>query len=294
MNNRDSIPNIHYRASSQEELGIEIVDLERFRTRLSSNDFDPYHPHRMSNFCFLFITKGQGQHLIDFKRYPYQSGSVIFVNHNQVHAFDPEDRPQGTMINITTEFFSNSAANIRTSYFVPVHQLMATSPVLTTLPEDLNDSCKVLLAEVKKAQHEGDDDVVLQLLVSALLIKLGRQRKSHLSHLSKQQKERYDLFITLVEQHFFETREATQYSQWMHTSYKNLNQLCKSCCGHTAKQLIDFRIIIEIKRKLALDGLPIQQTADDLGFEDITHFNKYFKRLTGLTPATFKRERERT
>ncbi len=288
MNNRDSIPNIHYRASPQKQLGIEILDLERFRARISNYDFDPYHPHRVTYFCFLFITKGQ--HQIDFKRYPYQSGSVIFINRNQVHAFDPEDRPLGTMVNISSEFFSDTAANIRTSYFVPFHQLMAAYPVLKTQPEDLNDSCKVLLGEVKKTLNEGanDDDVVLQLLISALLIKLGRQRKSHLSHQSEHHKERFDLFITLVEQHFFEAREALQYAQWMHTSYKNLNQLCKSCCGRTAKQLIDFRIILEIKRKLAMDGQPIQQTADELGFEDITYFNKYFKRLTGLTPATFK------
>ncbi|WP_237524106.1 AraC family transcriptional regulator [Shewanella sp. KX20019] len=268
------------------------MDLERFRERLSRYDFDPYQPHRVSYFCYLFITKGQGQHMIDFKRYPYQSGSVIFVNRNQVHAFDPDDFPQGTMINISTEFFSNSSSNIRTSYFAPFHQSMASSPVLTTLPEELYESCRVLLEEIKKALYdEADDDVVVQLLTSALLIKLGRQRKSHLSHLSEHQKERFDLFLSLVEQHFFEAREALQYAQWMHTSYKNLNQLCKSCCGRTTKQLIDFRIILEIKRKLVMDGLSVQQTADDLGFEDITHFNKYFKRLTNLTPAAYKREK---
>ena len=151
----------------------------------------------------------------------------------------------------------------------------------------------MLLGEVKKAQQEGaDDDVVVPLLISALLIKLGRQRESHLSHLSEHQKERFELFLTLVEQHFIEAREALQYAQWMHTSYKTLNKLCKSCCGRTAKQLIDFRIILEIKRKLVMDGLPVQQAADDLGFDDISHFNKYFKRLTGVTPASFKRESE--
>lgn len=290
MNNCDSIPNIHYRAPSKLNSGIEVMDLECFRARLNRYDFDPCQPHRVNYFCFLFITKGQGEHLIDFKHYPYQSGSVIFVNRNQVHAFDPEDLPQGTMVNISTDFFSDSAANIRTSYFAPFHQSMASSPVLTTLPEDLNESCNVLLSEVKKAIYErADDDVVVQLLLSSLLIKLGRQRKSHLSHLSEHQKERFDLFISLVEQHYFEAREALQYAELMHTSYKNLNQLCKSCCGRTTKQLIDFRITLEIKRKLVMDGLSVQQTADDLGFEDITHFNKYFKRLTGFTPAAFKR-----
>ncbi|WP_051252845.1 AraC family transcriptional regulator [Ferrimonas kyonanensis] len=292
MDSSAPIPNICYRAPSQEESGIEVLDLERFRGRLNDYHFNPYQPHRVSYFCFLFIDEGEGEHLIDFHRYPYRSGSVIFVNPNQVHAFDSADRPKGKMINITTAFFSDSASNIRTSYFAPFHQSMAASPVLP-LNDDLKDSCKALLTEVRKAQHEGaDDDVVVQLLISSLLIKLGRRRQSHLSHLSEHQKERFDLFLTLVEQCFPEAREASHYADLMHTSYKTLNQLCKTCCGRTAKQLIDFRTILEIKRKLVMDGLSSQEIASDLSFEDISYMNKYFKRLTGQTPAAFKRDNE--
>ncbi|BDY03491.1 AraC family transcriptional regulator [Ferrimonas sp. YFM] len=292
MDNSDPIPDVSYRPPSIEESGIEILDLELFRSRLKHYHFDPYKPHRVKYYCFLYITEGQGEHLIDFERYPYDSGSVIFINPNQVHAFDASDRPQGKMINMTPAFFAKSAANIRTSYFIPTHLNRASSPVLQLSPQ-LNHSCHALLKEVSLAQQEGaDDELVVQLLFIALLVKLGRQRKSHLAHLSEQQKERFGQFLNLVEQHYIEAREASQYAQWMHTSYKSLNQLCKSCCGQTAKQLIDFRTILEIKRKLVMDGLSTQETASDLSFEDSSYLNKYFKRLTGQTPAAFKRDNE--
>ncbi|SDJ33499.1 AraC-type DNA-binding protein [Ferrimonas sediminum] len=293
MDSGDHIPDISYRPPSIEESGIEILDLDLFRARLERYHFDPYQPHRVNYFCFLYITEGKGEHFIDFQRYPYHSGSVIFINPNQVHAFDPDDRPQGKMINMTPSFFASSAANIRTSYFIPTHLNRASSPVLQLSPQ-LDQSCHTLLEEVRLAQKEGaDDDLVVQLLFIALLVKLGRQRQSHLAHLSEQQKERFGQFLTLVEQHYLETREANQYTQWMHISYKSLNQLCKACCGQTAKQLIDFRTVLEIKRKLVLDGLSTQETASDLSFEDTTYLNKYFKRLTGQTPAAFKRDNER-
>ncbi len=292
MKQKSEIPNISYRAPSLEESGIQVLDLERFRERLNLYPFDPYCPHRVSYFCFIYIEQGSGKHQVDFNEYPYQSKSFIFINPNQVHAFDSQDCPQGKMVNITPEFFSTSSANIRTSYFAPVHQSLTASPVLA-LSKELDDSCQVFLDEVRKAQlEEADDDVVVQLLISALLIKLARQRESHLIHLSEQQKDRFDQFIDLVERRYFKEREVLQYAQWMHTSYKSLNLLCKSCSGRTAKQLIDFRVTLEIKRKLAMDGLSVQQTADDLGFDDITYFNKYFKRLNGLTPANFKRQSE--
>ncbi|WP_153913988.1 AraC family transcriptional regulator [Shewanella sp. TC10] len=287
------IPDIEYRSPSLKESGIEIVDLEVFRSRLSAYKFDPYRPHRVSYFCLLFITEGQGRHLIDFNRYDYQSGSVIFINPSQVHAFDSDDCPQGEMINITSSFLSSSSANIRTSYFVPAHISRASFPVIT-LSQDLKHSCQVLLDEVRKSQLENEaDDLVVQLLLSTLLVKLGRARKSHSAHISEHQKERFGHFLSLVELHYVECREALQYANKMHTSYKNLNLLCKSCSGQTAKQLIDFRMILEIKRKLAMDGLSVQQAADELGFDDLTHFNKYFKRKTANTPAAFKRQHER-
>lgn len=292
MTNNHIVPNIYYLSEPMGEIGLEIIDLELFRERLKKLELNPYQPHKVNYFCYLFITEGKGEHMIEFKQYPYQSDSIIFVNRNQVQAFDSNDRPQGVMINITTEFFSNSAANVRSSYFAPFHQAMATSPVLFSLPKELRNSCTVLLTELKNALVESNEnDVIVQLLINALMIKLSRQRKGYLSHISEHQKERFDLFTVLVEQHFFEAREALHYAELMHTSYKNLNQLCKLCCGRTAKQLIDFRLTLEIKRKLVMDGLSIQQTAEELGFEDITNFNKYFKRQTNLTPAAFKRER---
>ncbi|WP_028109171.1 AraC family transcriptional regulator [Ferrimonas futtsuensis] len=292
MDNCDPIPDVSYRAPSLEEAGLEILDLELFRARLKRYHFDPYQPHRVKYYCFLYITEGKGEHLIDFERYPYDSESVIFINPNQVHAFDVNDRPQGKMINMTPSFFAASAANIRTTYFIPTHLNRASSPVLHLSPQ-LNQSCHTLLEEVRLAQQERDkDDLVVQLLFIALLVKLSRQRQGHMAHLSEQQKERFGLFLSLVEQNFGQLREACQYAALMHTSYKSLNQLCKSCCGQTAKQLIDFRTILEIKRKLVMDGLSTQDIASDLSFEDTSYLNKYFKRLTGQTPAAFKRDNE--
>lgn len=84
MDNCDPIPDVSYRAPSIEESGIEILDLELFRGRLKRYHFDPYQPHRVKYYCFLYITQGEGEHLIDFQRYPYRSGSFIFINPNQV------------------------------------------------------------------------------------------------------------------------------------------------------------------------------------------------------------------
>ncbi|SDJ33712.1 AraC-type DNA-binding protein [Ferrimonas sediminum] len=292
MDKIDDIPNITYDSPKLRETGMDILDLEEFLQSICDDGANPYEPHRVSHFCLIFVEQGEGQHYIDFHSYPYESDCIIFLNKSQIHAFDVKQKIRGKLVLMTREFFSASSANIRTSYFVPVHQSLSAFPVLH-LNSELNESCKAMLTEMKRAMNEGPDSgVIVQLLLSAMLIKLAKQRESHLIHLSEQQKERFGEFLRLVDRHFTEIREASQYAQLMHSSYKCLNQLCKTCCGHTAKQLIDFRIILEIKRKLAMDGLSVQQAAFELGFEDTTHFIKYFKRHTGKTPAAFKRAYE--
>ncbi|USD38129.1 AraC family transcriptional regulator [Ferrimonas sp. SCSIO 43195] len=292
MDKFDDIPNISYGSPLLDKIGIDILDLTQFLNNLSQQGVHPYEPHRVSYFCFIFLEQGKGQHSIDCHSYPYQSNSIIFVNKGQIHAFDQQDRPKGKLLILTPEFFSAASANIRTSYFVPVHQSLSAFPILHLCP-GLKETSRALLNEMKTALTEGaDSSVIVQLLFSALLIKLAKQRDRHLAHLSEQQKNRFGEFLRLVDNHFTESREASQYAQLLHTSYKSLNQLCKVCCGHTAKQLIDFRIILEIKRKLTLGGCSVQQAAFELGFEDTTHFIKYFKRHTGKTPAAFKRAYE--
>nr|WP_246813646.1 helix-turn-helix transcriptional regulator [Ferrimonas balearica] len=289
----DTIPTVGYRASDSSDPGIDVVDLDRFRQRRGRYAFNPYQPHRVSYFCFVYIEQGQGQHQVDGVLHPYQDGSVIFINQDQIHAFDPNDTPKGKMVNITPTFFSECAANIRNSYFVPFHLSLTQAPVLQMTPE-LSQSCRVLLAEMTQAISEVDNDpVVVQLLFAALALKLSQHRRDHGNGVDDLRRQRFNEFLFLVEQGFAREREAKHYAEQMHLSYKALNQLCKRCCGRTAKQIIDFRLNLEITRKLSMKGGSIQSIAYDLGFDDTTNFVRYFKRHNGLTPSAYRAAYER-
>jgi AraC-like DNA-binding protein len=56
----------------------------------------------------------------------------------------------------------------------------------------------------------------------------------------------------------------------------------------SAKAFISARINLEAKRLLAHTVLPVSVIAERLGFEEATHFSKFFKRNTGCTPTEFR------
>jgi len=62
----------------------------------------------------------------------------------------------------------------------------------------------------------------------------------------------------------------------------------RQASGITAKEWIDRAIVTRIKVELRHTDKPVAQISDEMGFPNPSFFSKYFKRLTGITPAAFK------
>jgi AraC-like DNA-binding protein len=58
--------------------------------------------------------------------------------------------------------------------------------------------------------------------------------------------------------------------------------------GRSAKRVIDERVLLEARRRLAYGGESVTQLSEALGFPEATQFIKFFKRLSGETPAAFR------
>lgn len=156
----NSVPNVEYRAPNIHKSGVEILDLDHFYSKLGKCRFCPSKPHRINYFCFIYITEGQGGHFVDFKYHPFKSGSFIFINKHQVHAFDLQSRPKGIMINITEDFLNTILTNIRIPFFTPTHLVSSQQPLLSLSPS-LVDTCDNLLFEINKAQESATESQLL-------------------------------------------------------------------------------------------------------------------------------------
>ncbi|WP_019615396.1 AraC family transcriptional regulator [Psychromonas ossibalaenae] len=289
MESFPEVPKVEFRFPDAANPGLEVLDLETLYKRLSQCKHDPSQAHRIKFHSLIYITQGEGAHFIDFHEHQYQPGSFIFVNKNQIHAYDFVNRPQGKLIVVTEEFIDSIHANIRLPFFTPMHLVSSYLPVLTLNPS-LRESCEALLHEISKEQNcSNSDNLLVQLLFSALLLKLTRERSADgTRYLSEQRAQKFAQFLVLIEDHYTVTREASAYADMMHITYKSLNQICKLACNQTAKQLIDAHLILQAKRKLIVDSYQIQQLAYQLGFDEVTNFVKFFKRHTLLTPSQFK------
>ncbi len=285
------IPKIKFTPKNHKDIGIEIIELSEIYKRSSAEGLSfMAKPHRIKFHNLLYITQGSGTHFIDFNTYSVQEGSVVFINKNQIHAFDLINKPQGKVIAFTDEFIDKISFTMKTPLFSPNHLVTSDSPTFS-LPDRIKDTCDALLLEITKEYLLVEPNMnFLNLLFSAVLSKLNTARPScSEKYLSDSRTQTFNRFMVLVEENYTVLREAKNYAEKLNMTYKSLNEICKLATDQTTKQLIDAHTILEAKRKLCIENIRVQQLSDNLGFDEVTNFVKYFKKNTLLTPSQFKK-----
>ncbi|GLO62729.1 hypothetical protein MACH09_32370 [Vibrio sp. MACH09] len=282
------IPQVGFNHNKTESAEFEVIELQTLYQRQLA--LSPEKPHRVSFFNFIYIEQGDGVHMVDFEEHAFSAGSFLFVQREQVHAFDFSSKPKGKVLLFTQAFLDQVHANMRLPNYTPTHLNRYHTPLIQ-LDSTHIQRCDAIIKEIiTELAHAQSDPLIVMYLFSSLSLMLHRLRPD-MRHdkLSASQSKKFADFIELLFQHFYQVRDANWYANQINTTYKTLNQVCKLATHLTAKQLIDAYTITEIKRMLVVSNITTQQMAYDFGFEDASNFVKYFKNLSGYTPSQFQK-----
>ncbi|KLN64900.1 MULTISPECIES: AraC family transcriptional regulator [Vibrio] len=285
-----TIPQIAFNHNKANNAELEIFDLESLYQR-KGLAHDPSEPHRVSFFALIFVQNGTGTHEVDFKPYPFKPGSIVFVQREQVQAFDFSQFPQGKMLIFTQAFLDQVHINMRLPNYTPTHLTPQHSPLLD-LDTDHRNRVETLIDQMQQEMTQpSTDPLIVMYLFSALALILHRLRPEvPLDKLSDEQSTKFARFFEQLQANFHKTRDANWYANQLGTTYKTLNLTCKAATDLTAKQLIDAFTTLEIKRRLVVNQSTSQQLAYEFGFEDASNFVKFFKKHSQMTPGQFTKQ----
>lgn len=288
---KKDIPQIQFAPETEEALGFEIVALEKIAKNQHEYEIDPETPHQLKFYNFIYITEGESQHFIDFTWHPIKKNSLIYLKKDQINAFQFDPSIKGYCLIFTEEFFvkcsSNFPKELIERFFVP----QLSSPIVR-IPENSTfiKYFQILKSEFRKTDNFSKN-IIIESLFTILLSKAEeyKQRNTSITH-KKTSVLLFQQFNTLLDINYNTTRSAEFYAKELLISYKHLNTVCKELINKTAKQIIDDFIILKAKRSLINVEVSSTELAYELGFEDPTNFTKYFKKRTGFTPNSFKKE----
>lgn len=95
-------------------------------------------------------------------------------------------------------------------------------------------------------------------------------------------------FRQLLEQYYTEWKSVTAYADHLCVTPNHLSVSIKRETGRPASDHIRQRIMQEAQRLVAAHDAPLKEIAYQLGFDDVAHFSKLFKRCHGVSFSSFK------
>lgn len=102
----------------------------------------------------------------------------------------------------------------------------------------------------------------------------------------------FNRFIQLVNSHVRQEHKMGYYANRMCLTQRYLGSVVHEVSGASAKEWIDRALVTEAKVVLKHSDKSVAQIAEDLHFPSPSFFSKYFRRLTGLTPAEYRQGKE--
>jgi len=243
---------------------LPILDgLELFSTKAHKLDF-PFHTHNTYNFA-LIIKNTFNIELSD-KLLKVPSGSISIVHPDEVHA-TPCDKEIGHSFftfYVSPEFIKSLNKNQEVYFEQKVIE-----------DQKLFQELYILTQNVNNINFEARLTEVLRTLVRTYAL------KKEFNHATTR------LFKTFIDETSFQNfsleKTATQFGL---NKYKFM-RLFKQETGLTPNNFVLLKRI-EKSKEMLKQGVPIFDTAIDLGFYDASHFYRNFKRFTGVTPLVFQ------
>ena len=133
---------------------------------------------------------------------------------------------------------------------------------------------------------------MLRMLLKRLIIKSTRlARQQHFpDEMGNYNTELIRQFNILVEQHYKEHHQVNSYAEMLHKSPKTLSNVFASAGHRTPLEVIHHRIAMEGKRQLLKTDKIAKEIAFELGFQDQSHFSRFFKKETGMPPSQYRKK----
>ncbi|MDX2284926.1 MAG: AraC family transcriptional regulator [Bacteroidia bacterium] len=97
-------------------------------------------------------------------------------------------------------------------------------------------------------------------------------------------------FSRLLDAEVRNNLSVEQFAERLGISRVHLNTLSQRHFSKTAHQIIRERIIAEIKKEIRYTGKDLSEIAYEFNFSAPSHFARFFKQMTGVSPMSFREQ----
>lgn len=275
---------IFSRKEGKRQYEVEVFD--------SNRHFEVHYPHRHDFFEILFLTNGSGTHTIDFKDYTIKPNTIFFLSPGQIHSISLSKDIYGYIFLFSPEFFLINKTDKNKIFEFPFfYNTSDENPPLELQKEKDIEFLQHLFIKGcdENLVNTAESEEVIHSILDLILVyckNLYPQPSANAG--MKKGRLMVKKFKQLIEERYMENFSVKEYAGLLSVTPSHLNETVKNVMGRTASDLIEEKMIIEIKKLLLHTDLTATEVAYALNFSDQSYFSKFFKKQVGMTPGDFR------
>lgn len=235
--------------------------------------------HYHEFYELYYLESGERYHLLNDQLYKLTPSQLILFEPYQLH-YSYGDPNIG---------FSRILLYFNDKYISPeiISHLKGLSGVYQLSPEDNMEFYQMLrkVLQEKITQSEFYETSTATLL-NQLLVMLLRTKTAKKEVYSN---TRITQIISYINQHYTEKLTTEELANEFYISKWHLCREFKESTQTTIIQYINNIRIINAQKLLARKDLSITAVSSEVGFESVTHFQRVFKQIAGMTPSEYKK-----
>lgn len=258
----------------------------------------PQARHNHNCFELVYISRGSGIHLVNNKKIPYRKGYLFLLGPDDVHTFRMYKKTEFICISFTSLYFGDysddrSISDWNKNTDLLLHFIDNRNGNLLTEKKDRYIVGNLIHAafhanEKKQTLYES---LIFQI-VSFVLTLIKQQNMPEINSTENDDRSMIDRLILFIEEHIHDPQKLTLVALGRTFNYSPhyIGVFFRDRMGMTLSEYINMHKLRLIERRLKYGHHSVKQVTSDFGFTDESHFNKFFKKHTGMNPTAFKKD----
>ncbi len=239
----------------------------------------------------IYCYKGRAVFRINDKDYNVNFRRFIIIPpRTEVSMIGCSPDMQGYCIGFMMPLQWNDVSNINPNFFTYVMKSPVWRLNISQRPA-MKGFCQTFCYVCNEMQSDVKSDIVSSLFSSFLKIfyessKLYCEFPNALQNINN--RSLTIKFFQNLAKHYREDHRVIYYADMQCISSKYLTSVVKSTTGCTPKTIIDRKLATEAVYQLGRTTYTVQEISINLGFPDQSYFGRFFKRMFGISPVSYR------
>jgi AraC family transcriptional activator of pobA len=264
----------------------EISRLESFCLRSEAIEYPVRRPYHQ----IVWITRGSGYFTIDLEKYGMSDNTIYTIPTGRFYQFSPTGDLAGYVLSFNTDFLHLAIGGSGRPFFNEIGSDL--KQVNMFLLNAGNTSLERLLDDIA---NEFETHLTLRLEILSSYFRIFLIYMKRLATTIRQRGtisngvRLFNSFAAALDNKFKSMKQVADYASELSVTPSYLTDVVKQVSGYSASYHIQQRLVQEAKRLAVYNNASLKMVAYTLGFDDLSHFSRFFKHAAGINFSEYKK-----